>query len=156
MGAALVPLGELLVVWCAGFELIPVEGCPAGGIGVTGLVSYPADVWPGIGEHTSLRLELADNFVEPGPVVDLFFAIWALAVCTVEPDFFDGAIFGEDFGEHVDEDGVVFVGAVGGVVSIPWRKVDAHPQTVFFATRAELFEDIAFAFFVWRVFDGVG
>ncbi len=80
---------------------IRVAGCSV-------LVSAPAHVRPGVGEHDSIWLELPHETEETGPIVNLALPVWSLAIGAVEPHLGDRAVPGQQLRELITVQIIVF------------------------------------------------
>ena len=99
------------------------------------LVPDPADVGSRIREDDRLRLEPADDPMDTRPVVRLSLSIRPLAVGTIEPDFHDGTVAGEQLGELSGVEVVIPRRvAVRRVVPVPGGEIESDAEP-FRATR---------------------
>ena len=56
VGAVTMPLGQFLIVGCAGVEAVPLQGGPVGLTAQAVFVTHPANVRSGVTEHHGLGL----------------------------------------------------------------------------------------------------
>ena len=139
----------------AGQHPVGIEGRPAGAPRDAPLVADPAAAGASVTEDHGLRLEAEHGGEVEIPVVDLPLAVGALAAGAVEPLFEDLAVVAQRALERAAEDVVVGVGAVGRIVAVPRRNVDAEPEARFAAGVGEFAQHVALAVAPSAAGDGV-
>ena len=107
-------------------------------------VAHPADVGPHAEDH-GLGLQLADDLDVAVPVVDLPLAVGPFAAGAVPPDLGDLAVVGQQLAELVLVVVVVGVGAVGLLVAVPGREIDAELEARLAAGVGHLLDHVALA-----------
>ena len=138
VGAEARALAELVAERRAGHVACAVDERPRRQRPLAALVADPADVRPRVAEHHGVRLQPPHRPVEQRPVVDLPLAVRPFAVGAVEPDLEDRPVVPEHLLEHRDEHRVVLGRAVGRVIAVPRREVDAELQPGLAARVGEL------------------
>ena len=142
------------------------KSSPAGIFCLTGFVTYPTGIRTDIAEDCRVGLKLANQckylveriigvFVDD-PLLLCPAIITVATVGTVEPDFINRTVIGEQFGQLVQVIGDVFRPCVVFMIPVPGREVYAKFQTVLLARIGVFLYHVAFPVLPGRILHRIG